>query len=228
MAQMPLISGSPTMVERFAAIAESHLSKDSDLPVLSSARPEAVVSLTSVAVSEDAASTAVANTAAASSSSDETSVDEPNEVPTTIRTPPFVMRLNPLAQLHLVLQDLEDFIPSFEIQPSSLDNSTKAESVHTISHDSPQRSPASLRVESSDSEWYVPGHDVWPDSGCSTPPISSGSDGGDRTPSPPATPATIVGVNSPSASLAETACSSEDEIPPGDSHGRTGNLWGGG
>ena len=136
---VPLISGSPTIVERFAAIAESLSSEDSDLPVLSSARPEAVVSLTTVAVSVDAASTAVANTAAASSYSDETSVDESDEVPTTIRTPPFVMGLNPLAQLRLALQDLEDFTPSFKIRPSSLDDSTDAESVHIISHDSPQK-----------------------------------------------------------------------------------------
>ncbi len=215
---VPPISGSPTMVERFAAIAESLSSEDSEnLPVPSSARPEAVVSLTTVAVSEDAASTTVANTAAASSSSDETtSVDESDEVPTTIWAPPFVVGVNPLAQLRLALQDLEDFTPSIEIRPSSLDDSTEAESVHTISHDSPQCSPASLRVESSDSEWYVPGHDVWPDSGCSTPPFSSGSDGGDRTPSPPATPATLVGVMSPSSSLPKAACSSEVDIPPGD------------
>ena len=97
-------------------------------------------------------------------------MDESDEVPTTIWAASFVAGVNPLAQLRLALQDLEDFTPAIEIRPSSLDNPTEAESVHTISHDSPQSSLASLRVESSDSERYVPGHDVWPDTGCSTPP----------------------------------------------------------
>ena len=48
---VPLISGPPTMVECFAITVESLSSEDSEnLPVLSSARPEAVVCLTTGAV----------------------------------------------------------------------------------------------------------------------------------------------------------------------------------
>ena len=106
------------------ATVDSLSTDDSEnLPVLSSARPEAVVSLTTVAVSEDAVSSTVTNTAAASSSSDETSVDESDWVNYHLGTI-FCCRFKP---------DLEDFTPTIEIRPSSLNNSTEAESVCTIS-----------------------------------------------------------------------------------------------
>ena len=127
---------------------------------------------------------------------------------------------NPLAQLHQALLRWAESNPSIEVRPLSpaVDDSTEAESVDSILDDSAGNSPASLLVESSDpEEWYVPGHDVWPDSCCSTAPVPSGSDEGEKTPSPATTPAASVGGDSlSSSSVVEATFSSEDDIPPGD------------
>ena len=106
---------------------------------------------------------------------------------------------NPLAQLHQALLRWAESNPTIQVRPLSpaVDDSTEAESVDSILDDSAGNSPASLLVESSDpEEWYVPGHDVWPDSCCSTAPVPSGSDEGEKTPSPATTPAASVGGDS--------------------------------
>ena len=217
------ISGSPSMVERFATIAECISSDESDHPPApSSARPEAMVSLATDAVSQNAANTTLVSTVSASSSSDESANSvEPNQVPTTNGVPLPLSYTGPnlLAQLHRALLRWAESNPAIEVRPLSpaVDDSTEAESVDSILDDSAGNSPASLIVDSSDpEEWYTPGHDVWPDSGCSTPPVSSGSDDGEKTPSPATTPAASVGGDSLSSSVVEAAFSSEDDIPPGD------------
>ena len=215
---VPIIPGSPGMVERFATIAECVSSDDSDHPPApSSARPEAVVPLATDAVSKDAAKT----TASISSDATTNSV-VPNHVPTptVAPLPRSYMGPNPFAQLHRALLRWTESNPSAEVRPLSpaVDDSTEAESVDSILDDSAGNSTTSLLIESSDpEEWYIPGHDVWPDSGCSTPPVSSGSDDGEQTPSPATTPAASVGGDSlSSSSVVEAAFSSEDDIPLGD------------
>ena len=83
---VPIIPGSPGMVERFATIAECVSSDDSDHPPApSSARSEAVVPLATEAVSKDAAKTRVASTVTASISSDATTDSVvPNHVPSGV------------------------------------------------------------------------------------------------------------------------------------------------